>query len=62
MSQEDVLEILKELGGSATQKEIKDRAKSKYPDRTLYQYISNRLQKLKKWKIITYNQGIWKVV
>ena len=32
MSQEDVLEILKELGGSATQKEIKDRAKSKYPD------------------------------
>lgn len=49
MSQSDVLELLYEFGGVATSKEIKELAKKKYPNRTLYTYVSNRLLKLKKW-------------
>lgn len=61
MSQEDVLNILSEIGGEATTKEIRKRAKEKYPHRTLYMYVTNRLDKLEihnkierigdKWKI-----------
>ena len=52
MSQSDVLELLYELGGSATTKEIRDLAKRKYPERTLYIYVGNRLKKLEKWETI----------
>lgn len=49
MSQEDIIEILRELGGSATTSEIRLRARAKYPERTLYLYVANRLGKLEKW-------------
>jgi uncharacterized membrane protein len=49
MSQEEVLRILKELGGEATTKEIRDLAKKKFPTSTLYSYVTNRLRKLEKW-------------
>ena len=62
MSQEDVLQILKELGGKATQTEIRDRAKTKYPKSTLYSYISTRLKKLKEWGQIDYAEGKWFIV
>jgi hypothetical protein len=52
MSQTDVYEILKELGGEARYKDIKDRAKMKYPNRTLYTYIGDRLRKLERKKIV----------
>jgi DNA-binding HxlR family transcriptional regulator len=49
MSQSIVLELLNELGGVASLKEIRALAKKKYPDTTLHSYISDRLRKLEKW-------------
>lgn len=48
MSQEEVYKILKELGGIATQKQIKQRAKEKFPSFSLFQYVGNRLRKLER--------------
>lgn len=48
MSQEEVYKILKELGGNATTRQIRIRAKEKFPQASLYQYVTNRLQKLEK--------------
>lgn len=48
MSQEDVYEILRGLGGEATQKEIKEKTKEKYPNTTLYLYISHQFRKLER--------------
>ena len=50
MSQTDIYDILKELGGKASTAEIRQRAKEKYPNRTLHQYVYDRLHKLKKKK------------
>ena len=65
MSQEDVLKILKELGGKATSSEIRKRAREKYPDRTLYLYVSDRLNKLEKWDVIEKTKNgrntIWQI-
>jgi len=49
MSQEDVLNILKELKGEATTREIRELAKKKYRERTLYLYVGDRL---KNWREI----------
>jgi len=49
MSQRDVYVILVELGGGVTTKQIKNRAKEKYPGRTLYLYVLNRLIKLERY-------------
>lgn len=65
MSQDDTLKILKELGGQATSLEISNRAKKKYPDRTLYIYISDRLKRLCKYGIVKKEliagKIIWKI-
>ena len=61
MSQEDVLNIMKEIGGKATTEEIRRIAKKKYPERTLYLYVSNRLKKLEKNKEIEFKEGKWKI-
>lgn len=61
MSQEDVLNILKKLGGKATTKEIREFAKKKYRERTLYLYVRNRLNKLKQNKKIIKNGETWKI-
>jgi DNA-binding Lrp family transcriptional regulator len=61
MSQEDVLDILKELKGNATTKEIRDFAKKKYRERTLYLYVTNRLKKLEKNGKITREGEKWKI-
>ena len=45
--------IIQELGGSATTKEIRNLAYSKYPNRSLYTYVTNRLIKLEKDGYIT---------
>ena len=53
MSQEEVYKILEELGGEATTKEIRKRAKEKFPDFSLHQYVGNRLRKLEKNGYVT---------
>jgi len=61
MSQEDVKNILKELKGEATTKEISDYARKKYPDRTLYLYVLNRLRKLERNKEVKFEGAKWKI-
>ena len=61
MSQEDILNILKELKGEATTKEIKEFAKKKYRKRTLYLYVGDRLKKLEKNKKIVKEGEKWKI-
>jgi uncharacterized membrane protein len=66
MSQKEVYEIIKELGGEATYREIKRRAKEKFPNLTLWQYVTDRLKKLEKKgyviKIKRGNEVVWKIV
>ena len=52
MSQDDIYEILKELGGEASTSDIRKRAKEKFPDRSLYSYVTNRLKKMEKKGIL----------
>lgn len=47
MSQEDVRQILEDLGGQATVQEISVEAKEKFPDRSLHTYVGLLLQRLK---------------
>ncbi|MFL6420097.1 MAG: hypothetical protein ACJ71P_11860 [Nitrososphaeraceae archaeon] len=58
MSQQAVLQILYELGGSATSSEIIKFAREKYPDLSLWQYIGDRLRKLKRWGLVDYDTNI----
>ena len=61
MSQEDVLEILKELKGEATIKEIRELAKKKYSDRNLYLYVGDRLKKLERNNLVMKEGEKWKI-
>jgi hypothetical protein len=56
MSQEDIFNIISELGGEATLEEIRNRVKQKYPARTLHLYILTRLRQLAKNGLI-YDEG-----
>ena len=62
MSQEDIKNILKEMKGEATTQEIRSLAKKKFPERTLYLYVLNRLKKLERYKEIEFKNGKWKIV
>ncbi|MEM2507679.1 MAG: hypothetical protein QXF61_11620 [Nitrososphaeria archaeon] len=66
MSQKEVYEILKELGGEATTKQISQKAKEKFPNLSLYLYVSNRLRKLEKngyvKRVIKDGKIVWKIV
>ena len=62
MSQEDVLNILKDLKGEATTKQIRDVAKKRFPYRTLYLYVNNRLRKLEKNKKVKRDGEKWKII
>lgn len=48
MSQKLIWEILRELGGIATTQQVRELAKKKYPELTLWEYAGNRLRKLQK--------------
>jgi len=61
MSQEDVLNILKELKGEATTKEISVKSKEKYPNRTLYTYVWTRLTQLEKNHKVERSGNRWKI-
>jgi hypothetical protein len=54
MSQEDVRQLLLEAGGQATTSELSELAKSKFPDRTLYRYVSERLPPMEKKGLVEY--------
>lgn len=69
MSQKVVYQLLKELGGTATRKQISELAFKKYPNLTLHQYVSDRLLKLRKWGIIDFirdepykTKGVYKII
>lgn len=67
MSQEEVYKIIEELGGEATQQQIKQRAKEKFPDASLHLYVGDRLRKLEKKGYIKSTldaEGniVWKIV
>jgi hypothetical protein len=61
MSQEDVFNILKDLKGEATTKEIRELAKKKYSTRTLYLYVRDRLIKLERNGKIIKDGEKWKI-
>jgi hypothetical protein len=52
MSQQAVLQLLHELGGTAISSEIIRLAREKYPNLSLWQYVGNRLRKLRKWAMM----------
>lgn len=53
MTQEDVRQILIELGGKATLERISTQTKQRFPDRTLNTYIGQVLDQLEKKKLVT---------
>jgi Fe2+ or Zn2+ uptake regulation protein len=55
MSQQIVLELLQQLRSTATSSEIIRLAREKYPDLSLWQYVGDRLRKLKKWGLVDYD-------
>jgi len=66
MSQHEIYKIIKELGGEATPKQIRERAKEKFPEYSLWQYVGDRLTKLERngyiKRIIRNNHVIWKII
>jgi|GEM_PF-7070710 len=46
MSQQETFIILQELGGRAVSKVIKQRCKEKFPNYSLWQYVTERLNRL----------------
>lgn len=62
MSQEIVYELLEELGGKATTKQIRELAKKKYPKCSLHAYVHVRLNSLRKWGFVVRNfDGTWSI-
>jgi hypothetical protein len=63
MSQKAVYELLKELGGRASLKQVSELAFKKFPEYTLYEYVGNRLRKLKRWGYVKQNEdGTWEII
>lgn len=52
MSQKEVYNIIRELGGKASTSEIKKRAREKFPNLSLHLYVNNRLTQLEKYGFI----------
>jgi len=64
MSQIEILIIMKELGGICSSKQIKEIAKKKFPELSLWQYIGTRLARMRKQGIVTRDNktGLWQVI
>ena len=66
MSQYKVYKIILELGGKASTGEIRELARKKFPDATLFMYVNNRLNKLEKKgivkRIITNSTSYWEII
>lgn len=52
MSQDDVLDVLRALGGRATTSEVRAECRRRWPDRTLDQYAHHRLRRLLSWGLV----------
>jgi len=62
MTQEDVRELLDELGGKATVKEISTQAKEKFPKRSLHTYVGQLLRRLEtKGLVIEVGNNTWEL-
>lgn len=53
MSQSDVLQLLKNLGGRATSSELIKEAKKEFPDRSLHSHVSMRLKALERRRLVS---------
>lgn len=66
MSQKIIYDLIEELGGEATTKQIKELALKRYPNLTLHTYVKNRLKKLENFgyvkKTISDRVEMWKIV
>jgi hypothetical protein len=64
LSQRLVLELLKELGGTAKTRKISELARSKYPDSCLYEFVGHKLERLASWGYVYHDRinGIWSIV
>ena len=49
------MQLLKELGGAASSSDISRFIRKKYPDLSLWQYVGDRLPKLKKQVLVDYD-------
>jgi transcription initiation factor TFIID TATA-box-binding protein len=63
MSQEDVRQVLLEAGGQATVSELSELAKNMFPDRTLHNYVSERLPAMEKKGLVKHidDTSEWKL-
>lgn len=59
MGQRLIYELLQELGGKATQREIRELAKKKYPNHSLHASVGRLLHRLSYWEMIVYKDGYW---
>ncbi len=55
MKQRTVYELLNELGGRATSRQISELALKKYPEYSLHSYDSDRLRKFRNWGYVKKN-------
>ncbi len=63
MGQKEIYDIVKDLGGTAFPYEIKQRAKTLYPDATMHQYVYLPLKKMTNWGIVKKNtDGSWTII
>jgi hypothetical protein len=63
MSQKMVYELLQEMGGRASLKQIRELAFKKYPGLTLHRYVGDRLWSLKSWGYVKKNKdGTWEII
>lgn len=53
MSQSDVLQLLKNLGGQATSSELIKEAKKEFPGRSLHSHVSMRLRALERRRLVS---------
>lgn len=53
MSRLLIFRMLRQLGGTATTKQIRDAARKMYPHKTLWRYVSNRLKVLEEQGFIS---------
>jgi hypothetical protein len=55
MSQKIVFQLLKDLGGRATWKQVSELAKERYPDASLHTYVGQQLKRLQRWGEVDYD-------
>jgi hypothetical protein len=64
LSQRIVLELLKELGGTAKTREISVLARSWFRDSCLFEFVGHKLERVGSWGYVYHDRinGIWSIV